>query len=134
MEDLDLCIIGQNFFYEFHTLFDDDNSVLKFYNSNAESIVHHEEKSKIKTWVLVTIIIGGVIILACITLIIIYCLCWRKRNYNLLDKELLEMSSIQKMEDTIENNADTTFNHIMSITNTSNSRFNRSRRNYRNKK
>ena len=134
VEDLDLCIIGQNFFYEFHTLFDDDNSVLKFYNSNAESIMHHEEKSKIKTWVLVTIIIGGVIILACITLIIIYFVCWRKRNYNLLDKELLEMSSIQKMEDTIENTADNTFNHIMSITNTSNSRFNRSRRNYRNKK
>ena len=134
VEDIDLCIIGQNFFYEFHTLFDDDNSILKFYNSNGESIVHHEEKSRIKLWVLITIIIGGVIILACITLIIIYCVCWRKKSYSLLDKELLEMSSIQKIDETGENTADTTFNHIMSITSTTNSRFNRSRRNNRNKK
>ena len=129
MQDLDFCIIGQNFFYEFHTLFDDENGELKFYNSNEESIQHHEEKSKIKLWVLLTIIIGSVIIVAGITFIVIYCCCCRKKNYLLLNKELLEMSSIQKVEDTVEDTADTTFNHIMSITTTNNSRFNRNRRN-----
>ena len=36
------------------------------------------------------------------------------------------MSSIQRIEDTVEDTNDTTFNHIMNITSAKNSRFNRS--------
>ena len=36
------------------------------------------------------------------------------------------MSSIQRIEDTVEDTNDTTFNHIMNITSSKNSRFNRS--------
>ena len=37
---LDVAIIGQNFFTEFHTLFDPENKVLKFYSSNPNKIIN----------------------------------------------------------------------------------------------
>ena len=130
----EICIIGQSFFYEFHTLFDDNNGELKFYGGNEGDIKPHEEKTRIRLWVLLSIIFGGVIVLASAIFILVYCLCCRKKEYSLLNKELLEMSSIQRIEDTVEETADTTFNQIMNITSTRNSRFNKSlRRNQNNK-
>ena len=130
----EICIIGQSFFYEFHTLFDDTNGELKFYGGNEGDIKPHEEKTRIRLWVLLSIIFGGVIVLASAIFILVYCLCCRKKEYSLLNKELLEMSSIQRIEDTVEETADTTFNQIMNITSTRNSRFNKSlRRNQNNK-
>ena len=38
-KNLDIAIIGQNFFTEFHTLFDSENNVLKFYSENKEKII-----------------------------------------------------------------------------------------------
>ena len=122
----DICIIGQSFFYEFHTLFDDANNELKFFSGKEGTIKPHEEGIRIKLWVLLVIIIGGVIVLACIIFILVYCLCCRKKQYTPLNKEFLEMSSIQRIEDTVEDTNDTTFNHIMNITSAKNSRFNRS--------
>ena len=76
-----------------------------------------------KTWVLVCIIILGVVIVgAIIAFTIIYFFCWKKDvNYNniLLDKEVLEMSSIKKGEDIdydYDENIESNFNQIMSIT------------------
>ena len=121
-DNINFCVIGQDFFYEYHTLFDDDNEILKFYSDEKKEIVYHEgdEDEGIKTWVLVCIIILGVVIVgAFIAFIIIYFLCWKKKNdYNniLLDKEFLEMSSIKKGEDMDDENTETNFNQIMSIT------------------
>ena len=131
-DNTDICIIGQNFFFEFHTLFDGDNDVLKFYNENEGSIIEYSEKTRIKLWILITIIIGGVIILASITVLLIYCICYRKKMNVLLEKELLEMSSIQKLEDNNnieDDNADIPFNHIMNIKTTKKSSFNKNKRN-----
>ena len=124
----EICIIGQSFFYEFHTLFDDTKGELKFYGGNEGDIKPHEEKTRIRLWVLLSIIFGGVIVLASAIFILVYCLCCRNKEYSLLNKELLEMSSIQRIEDTVEETADTTFNQIMNITSTRNSRFNKSLR------
>ena len=38
-KDLAVAIIGQNFFTEFHTLFDPENNVLKFYSDNIDKII-----------------------------------------------------------------------------------------------
>ena len=128
VQRLELCIIGQNFFYEYHTLFDDKNSYLKFYNDDEGNIQIHEEKTRIKLWVLLTIIIGSILIVGFITFIIVYCLCCRKKEYSMLEGQFLEMSSIQKIEDTNEDKAESSnFNQIMNITTKSNSksRFNK---------
>ena len=128
VQRLELCIIGQNFFYEYHTLFDDKNSYLKFYNDDEGNIQIHEEKTRIKLWVLLTIIIGSILIVGFITFIIVYCLCCRKKEYSMLEGQFLEMSSIQKIEDTNEDTAKSSnFNQIMNITTKSNSksRFNK---------
>ena len=127
VDEIDFCVIGQNFFFEYHILFDNDKGVLKFYNDEEDSITYHEEEEEgIKTWLLILLIVGGVLILAGITFIIIYCCCCKKREYLLLDKELLELSSIKKSEDKIEDTADTSFNHIMSITSSKRPIFNKS--------
>ena len=132
-DDLDLCIIGQSFFYEFHTLFDGDNDVLKFYSDNEGFIIEHSEKTRIKIWVIILIIVGGLIILGSIATIIIYCVCCRKKIYIPLQKELLEMSSIQKIEDNNidddNDKANPPFNQIMNITITKKSSFNKKKRN-----
>ena len=39
-KDLDVAIIGQNFFTEFHTLFDSENNVLKFYSEYNGKIIN----------------------------------------------------------------------------------------------
>jgi hypothetical protein len=39
-KDLDVAIIGQNFFTEFHTLFDAENNVLKFYSEYKGKIIN----------------------------------------------------------------------------------------------
>ena len=123
--DTNFCVIGQDFFYEYHTLFDDENEVLKFYNDERNEIVYQKgsESEGMKTWILVGIIILGVVIIGgIIAFIIIYFVCWRKSKYInniLLDKELLEMSSIKKnedMEDDYDENTESNFNQIMSIT------------------
>ena len=119
--DIDICVIGQNFFYEYHTLFDDDSGVLKFYNDDTNKIVNHENKSDgISTWAIVLIIIGSILVVGGVTTIIIIYFCfWRKKEYDkvLLNKEILEMSSIQKNEDIDYNddNNKSSFNQIMSI-------------------
>ena len=115
-EEADYCIIGQTFYYEYHTLFDDDNGVLKFYNEDESQIINYEEKSTgIATWALILIIVGAVIIIGIIVFIIVYyCFC-RKKEYRILEKELLEMSSITKMEEQGEANIESNFNKIMSI-------------------
>ena len=38
--NLDVAIIGQNFFIEFHTLFDSEKQVLKFYNEDKSKIIN----------------------------------------------------------------------------------------------
>ena len=129
VEDSDICVIGQNFFYEYHTLFDDDNSVLKFYNDDEGSIIPYKEKTRIKVWVIVLIIVGGIIILGCMAFIIIFFVCRRRRNYTSLNKGLLEMSSIQKLNDTEEQNDETAFNQIMNINVKSNKKFGSNKRN-----
>lgn len=125
MDNINFCVVGQDFYYEYHTLFDDEKEVLKFYNEDKNEIVYHEgnESEGMKTWVLVCIIILGVVIVgAIIAFIIIYFLCWKKKKYSkniLLDKELLEMSSIKKgedMDDDYDENTESNFNRIMSIT------------------
>ena len=122
IEGIDFCIIGQNFFYEYHALFDDDIGVMKFYDMDSEVVYHKEDVSTgTKTWIIVVIVIGSILIVAGITtIIIIYCYCWRKPQPNVvLNKELLEMSSIKKVENEEEDdddNEEKTFNQIMSIT------------------
>ena len=121
VSDFDICVIGQNFFYEYHTLFDDDSGVLKFYNDDMNKIVYHEGKSDgTATWVIVLIIVGSVLLVGGITtIIIIYFRFWRKKGYDkvLLDKEVLEMSSIKKNvdKDYDDDNDENSFNQIMSI-------------------
>ena len=136
MDDLDICVIGQNFFYEYHTLFDDDSGELKFYNEDNGSIIIHEEKTRIRLWVLLLIIFGSLLFAACVTVLLVYFLCCRKKQYIPLQKELLEMSSIQKMDENNNNTetADSSFNHIMNITTTKKSMFNISRKKMKNKK
>lgn len=132
VNNIDMCIIGQNFFYEFHTLFDSDKEILKFYNEDEGSIIEYSEKTRIKVWVIITIIIGGIIILGSITFIIIYCICYRKKDYTPLEKELLEMSSIQKVEDNNDiedDNANVPFNQIMNITTTKKSSLKKKKKN-----
>lgn len=115
VDNMKQVIIGQNFFYEYHTLFDDSNDILKFYNDDTEAVVKHEESRSIKLWVLLTIILGSVIFVGSVVFLIIYFFCCRKKNYNVLAKELLEMSSIKKSDDNEENIAETSFNKIMNI-------------------
>ena len=122
VSDIDICVIGQNFFYEYHTLFDDDSGVLKFYNDDNSKIVYHESKGDgLSTWVIVLLIAGSVLIVGgVITFLIIYFCYWRKKKgYDkvLLDKEVLEMSSIKKNidKDYDDDNDENSFNQIMSI-------------------
>ena len=113
--NVDFCIIGQNFFYEYHTLFDDEKGVLKFYG--GEEIVYYlDEKEESINWITIILIIAISIIIIGIIIIIILCIC-RKKKYSqiLLNKELLEMSSIKKVEDS-NDNYQNNFNQIMSIT------------------
>ena len=80
-EDTDLCIIGQSFYFEYHTLFDDSNGVLKFYNEDESKIIFHEEKnSGIAIWVIVLIIVGGAIIVGTTAFFIVYCCFCRKKE------------------------------------------------------
>jgi hypothetical protein len=122
VENVDFCVIGQNFFYEYHTLFDDDSGFLKFYNDDDSKVVYHVEdvSTGTSTWIIVFIIVGSILIVAgIVAIILICCCCWRKPQPNIvLKKELLEMSSIQKAEDEDEDddNEEKTFNQIMSIT------------------
>ena len=39
-KNLETAIIGQHFFTEFHTLFDSENNILKFYSDNKEKIIN----------------------------------------------------------------------------------------------
>ena len=115
-EDTDLCIIGQSFYFEYHTLFDDSNGVLKFYNEDESKIIFHEEKnSGIAIWVIVLIIVGGAIIVGTTAFFIVYCCFCRKKEKKILEKELLEMASITKMEDQDEQNIENNFNQIMNL-------------------
>ena len=119
--DIPFCIIGQNFYYEYHTLFDDERGVLKFFSEEKSKIVYHEEdSSSSKTWLIILLIVGGIIILGVTaTLIIYFCFLKKKKYYKniVLNKELLEMSSIKKQDDMDEDeNEETNFNQIMSIT------------------
>ena len=114
--EIDFCIIGQTFYYEYHTLFDDGKGVLKFYNEDDSQITNYVEKtSGISAWVIVLIIIGGVVIIGVIVFVVIYfCFC-RKGEYKMLEKELLEMSSITKVEEQAEINNESNFNKVMNI-------------------
>ena len=38
-KNLDIAIIGQNFFTEFHTLFDSENNLIKFYSEDKDKII-----------------------------------------------------------------------------------------------
>lgn len=123
MQNIDFCVIGQNFFYEYHTLFDDERSLLTFFNDDKSKIVYHEEKDEgIKTWLLILIIVGSAVVVVGITatIIIYYCYCKKKKYYKsiVLNKELLEMSSIKKEEDYDDDDDynENNFNKIMSIT------------------
>jgi hypothetical protein len=120
-EETDFCIIGQTFYYEYHTLFDDERGVLKFFSEEKSKIVYHEEdSSSSKTWLIILLIVGGIIILGVTaTLIIYFCFLKKKKYYKniVLNKELMEMSSIKKQDDMDEDeNEETNFNQIMSIT------------------
>ena len=121
--DIKMCVIGQNFFYEFHTLFDDDAGSLKFYSNKEGKIVKQREKTSpdVKTWVLFLFMSVNAFVVI-VTTIIFLC-CMRKNNSTyyyknndkiLLDKELLEMSSIKKDEDD-DDDYDNNFNQIMNI-------------------
>ena len=115
-EETDFCVIGQSFYYEYHTLFDDGNGALKFYNEDDSQITDYVEKtSGISTWVIVLIIIGGVVVIGIIVFIIIYYFFCRKKEYKMLEKELLEMSSITKVEEKDETTNENNFNKIMNI-------------------
>ena len=120
VDGISFIIIGQNFYYEYHTLFDDQSGVLKFFSEEKTKIVYHEEdSSSSKTWLIVLLIVGGIIILSVATALIIY-FCWykQKKYYKniVLNKELMEMSSIKKEDDVDDENEETNFNQIMSIT------------------
>ena len=118
-EEVDYCIIGQSFYFEYHTLFDDANGVLKFYNEDDEQITDYVEKTSSSngssTWIIVLIIVGGVVILGAVVFIIVYFFFCRKPEYKMLQKELLEMSSIQKVEEQEGTNAESNFNQKMNI-------------------
>ena len=45
-KNLEIAIIGQNFFTEFHTLFDSENNVIKFYSENKDKIISLSGKDK----------------------------------------------------------------------------------------
>ena len=71
-KDLDVAVIGQNFFIEFHTLFDAENNILKFYSEYKSKIINlnnyweDEEKSfSTGTTLLLIILILLVIIYFC---------------------------------------------------------------------
>ena len=71
-KDLDVAIIGQNFFTEFHTLFDAENNVLKFYSEykgkiiNLNNYLEDEENSfSTGTTLLLIVIIFLIIIYFC---------------------------------------------------------------------
>jgi len=46
-KSLGVAIIGQNFFTEFHTLFDSENNVLKFYSDYKNKIINLKDKNSI---------------------------------------------------------------------------------------
>ena len=115
IDDIDFCIIGQDFFYEYHTLFDDEKGVLKFYGE-GEIVYYLDKKERKFNWIIIIFMIAGLIIV--ISIIIIIILICRRRKYSnkiLLNKELLEMSSIKKPKDN-DDNYESNFNQIMSIT------------------
>ena len=96
-EEIDFCIIGQTFYYEYHTLFDDGNGILKFYNEDDSQIINYEEKSSgISTWVIVLIIVGGVVIIGIIVFVIIYCCFCRKKSIKFWKKSYWKCLLLQK--------------------------------------
>ena len=90
-KDLDVAIIGQNFFIEFHTLFDAENNVLKFYSEYKGKIINlnnylEDEENSFST--------GTTLLLIVIIFLIIIYFCHRsyqkkqmeEHNYDWLDK------------------------------------------------
>lgn len=114
-QGIDFCVIGQKFFYEYHTLFDDDNGNLKFYNEEETKIIYYEEKDTgIGIWVIILIIVVSVLLVGLIIIMII-CFCFKEKHNIILEKELLDMSSIIRKEDLNDKNNENKFNKIMSI-------------------
>ena len=66
-KDLAVAIIGQNFFTEFHTLFDPENKVLKFYSDKKDKIINlqkYNEKNESHLSIIFIFIILIVLIFA----------------------------------------------------------------------
>ena len=88
-KNLGIAIIGQNFFTEFHTLFDSENNVLKFYSDNKDKIINikkynnkkndnYEEEGSSTLKVLFVIIV---------ILLIIGYLYYRNKNKKMMENE-----------------------------------------------
>lgn len=115
-EEEDFVIIGQNFFFEYHTLFDDEKNQLVFYSEGNNMINKVENEKSSHFWIILIIIIGGCLVIGGVIVIIIYCCVIRKKK-KVTQKELLELSSInQDMNEYSKmNNEDNQFNKIMNI-------------------
>lgn len=96
-EGIEVGIIGLPFFYEFHTRFDLDNNLLKFYHKNNKNIAksfnkNTDKDSDINYKLKVLIIILSFIAFILITVIIIkyrHCFYKRKQSRNIENIEIL---------------------------------------------
>ena len=84
-KDLDVAVIGQNFFTEFHTLFDAENNVLKFYSEYKGKIINininnylEDEKNSFS--------IGTTLLLITLIFLVIIYFCYRNYQKNHIEE------------------------------------------------
>lgn len=83
-------IIGQPFFYEFHTMFDLDNNMLKFYssdpkkiiknNNRVENILNNSDDENVY-WILSAVIAVLSLVLVVLIGVLIWCICITKKPF-----------------------------------------------------
>ena len=96
-EGIEMGIIGLPFFYEFHTRFDLDNNIMKFYHHNQNNIIKSLKNNKTKENDINRILIIFIIILSFIVLILIIFIsikyiCPKIKKSNLVENIIIHSS------------------------------------------
>jgi hypothetical protein len=104
-KDLDVAIIGQNFFTEFHTLFDAENNVLKFYSEYKGKIINlnnylEDEGNSFST--------GTTLLLIIVIFLIIIYFCHRSYQKNHMEENNYDWMGKNNGNDSKFNNINNT--------------------------
>ena len=100
-EGIEMGIIGLPFFYEFHTRFDLDNNLMKFYHNNHNNIIktiknNKKEKNDINYVLKIFIGILSLIVLILLSFIFVKYFCKKLKKSNMIEK--IKISSYENSD------------------------------------